>query len=110
MTDTHSSEAPHGPSVTAYNAVFGALIVFTAVSFLVNFALGRGVVAGFIIILGVAVCKATLVAMYFMHLVVDWRKVCILIIPALVLGPLLIIVLWPDSVLVWQQLYAATGP
>ena len=102
MAETHQTEH-HGPNVSAYFKVFGALAVFTLISFLVNFILGRGSFAGFTIILLVAICKAVLVAMIFMHLLLDWKRVYIMIVPALVLGPMLMIVLLPDIVLAWRH-------
>jgi len=98
----------HGEShLQAYLVVFGALIIFTAISFLANTAARHHFIssfASFVIILGVAVCKATLVGMYFMHLITDWGRVFLMIVPALVLAPLLIIVLLPDIVLAWQNI------
>jgi caa(3)-type oxidase subunit IV len=117
MNETHGSEsspaAGHdahdhhdGPSMQSYVVVFGALLAFTVVSFIANYLANHEVVShftSFTIILAVAFCKATLVAMYFMHLIVDWKKVFIMIVPALVLGPMLMIVLLPDMVLAWKR-------
>jgi len=105
MTEGHGGESHHGPSLKAYLLVFGALSVFTAVSFLVNTLLGQGSVTGMLVILGVAVCKAMLVAAFFMHLVVDWGRVYYLIVPALILGALLVVVLLPDIVLTWHHVF-----
>ncbi len=109
MADPHHAEAHHGPDVKAYMVVFAALSVFTAISFLVNATVGRNL-TGMLIILAVAVCKATLVGMYFMHLVVDWGKLYYLIIPALILGTLLIVVLMPDIVLAWHHVTGVQAP
>jgi hypothetical protein len=38
-----------------------------------------------------------------MHLILDWKRVYFLIVPALVLGPMLVIVLLPDIVLGWPH-------
>ncbi len=107
-TETHADS--HGPSVQSFLAVFGALVVFTALSFVAN-TMARyetiSVFTSFVIILGVAVLKALLVAAWFMHLRWDWPKVYIMIVPALILGPLLVIVLLPDIVLAWK--HAAGG-
>jgi len=107
MTDNATpSEGHHGPSIQSYVAVFGALSVFTLISFVANAAAHSetiGVHTSFAIILGVAVVKALLVASWFMHLRWDWPKVYMMIVPALVLGPLLVIVLLPDIVLAWKQ-------
>ena len=105
-------EAAHehqGPNVKAYLVVFVALCVVTTISFIANMMVRAHIISpftSFIIILSVAVFKATLVAMYFMHLVLDWKRVYILIVPALVLGPMLVIVLLPDIVLAWKHVAA----
>jgi cytochrome c oxidase subunit 4 len=108
MNQTHHSE-DHGPSVQAYLVVFAALSVFTAISFVVNATVGRNT-TGLVIILGVAVCKALLVGAYFMHLVVDWKKLYYLIFPAFILGAMMITVLLPDIVLAWPQAGFSPSP
>jgi len=92
MAETHAEH--HGPSVRAYFYVFGALAVFTALSFVANFAAHHQWISlpvSFVIILAVAVCKAVLVAAFFMHLLLDWKRVYIMI------------VLLPDIVLAWHH-------
>jgi caa(3)-type oxidase subunit IV len=104
---TAHAEEHHGPTIKAYVVVFSALLVFTVLSFVSNYFAHKEVIStytSFAIILSVAVCKATLVAMYFMHLVLDWGKVYIMIVPALILGPMLVVVLLPDIVLAWKYL------
>jgi cytochrome c oxidase subunit IV len=108
MTDTHTHDAHHGPGLKAYLVVAVALAIFTAVSFIVNHFVTAGDLsrtAGFTIILSVAVCKATLVGLYFMHLVLDWPKVFYFIIPAFILGVMMMVVLLPDIVLGWQNTF-----
>ena len=108
MADTHHAEGHHGPTFKTYMVIFGALCVLTAVSFIANTAARNHSITdtqSFMIILSVAVVKAVLVGMYFMHLVVDWGKLYYFIIPALVLGALAIIVLLPDIVLGWRHLW-----
>jgi caa(3)-type oxidase subunit IV len=105
-----ASHDSHGPSIPSYLAVFGALSVFTLISFVANLGANTETITvtmAFTIILGVAVVKALLVATWFMHLRWDWPKVYIMIVPALILGPLLVIVLLPDIVLAWK--HAAGG-
>jgi caa(3)-type oxidase subunit IV len=110
MADTHAhaAEHPHGPStVQPYLVVYGALCIFTAVSFIVNWFVRHDYIAagtGFTIILSVAVVKTLLVACYFMHLKWDWDRLYFLIIPALVLAPMLVFALLPDIVLYWHTL------
>src|SRR5579885_2837918 len=98
--ETHS-EGHANSGINGYLVVFGALVVFTAISFVVNFAERAGKIgkeSGFALILGVAVCKAVLVGVFFMHLRFDWRRLYFVIIPVLVLAVLLVIVLLPDTV------------
>ncbi|HEV3446729.1 MAG TPA: cytochrome C oxidase subunit IV family protein, partial [Gemmataceae bacterium] len=76
MTQAHDTEH-HGPAFKAYMVVFGALTIFTAISFIVNWAKRQGYMTestAFTLILAVAVVKAVLVGTYFMHLIVDWGK------------------------------------
>jgi cytochrome c oxidase subunit 4 len=106
MTEAHDEH--HGPDVKAYLVVFGALSIFTALSFLFN-SLARqeppviSHVTSFVLILGVAVIKATLVGMYFMHAKYDWGRIYFLIIPAFILATMMMIVLMPDIVLDWPK-------
>ena len=103
MTDAHDEH--HGPNVKAYLVVFGALSVFTALSFVFNTLARNETIShtqSFMLILGVAIIKATLVGMYFMHLKFDWGRLYFLIIPAFVLGTMMMIVLMPDIVLGWR--------
>src|SRR5207302_1467315 len=99
------AHASHGPTVTTYLVIGVALSVFTAVSFAVNYQVthnGLAPEAGFTIILAVAIVKATLVGAYFMHLKYDWRLVYFMLVPAFILGPMMMIVLLPDIVLAWR--------
>src|SRR5262245_52887124 len=111
MADTHAHAAgghAHGPAtVQPFYVVFGALCVFTAVSFIVNYFVRHGSMAagtGFTVILTVAVVKAVLVAVYFMHLKWDWGRLYFLIIPAMVLAPMLVFAPLPDIVMYWHTL------
>jgi cytochrome c oxidase subunit 4 len=105
MTEAHDEH--HGPNVKSYLVVFGALSVFTGLSFLFNSMARREPpiithTQSFLLILGVAIIKATLVGMYFMHLKFDWGRLYFLIIPAFILGTMMMIVLMPDIVLGWR--------
>jgi len=105
MTEPHAHDAHHGPGFKAYMIVAAALSVFTIVSFVVNHFVTGGSIAketGFVIILSVAVVKATLVGLYFMHLVVDWGRLYYFIIPAFILGTMMLVVFLPDIVLGWK--------
>lgn len=105
MTDTHDSK-DHGSGMTGYLVIFAALSIFTIVSFVVYGAAKSETITretSFLIILTVAVCKALLVAIYFMHLKFDWGKLYFMIVPAMILGCLLVVVLLPDIVLAWKE-------
>jgi cytochrome c oxidase subunit 4 len=109
MADTHGAEhaADHHASVfKAYLTVFIALSVFTAVSFIANWFEQRGkinVMTAVSIIMIVAVIKAFLVGLIFMHLKWDWYKLYFMIVPAFIIGTMMIIVLLPDIVLAWNH-------
>jgi len=96
----------HGPTLNAYFAVFGALCVFTLVSFIANAMVYADIFSAHMamaIIMVVAVVKATLVAMIFMHVKYEWSKLYFLIIPVAVLAVMMIIVLMPDGVMDWHN-------
>jgi cytochrome c oxidase subunit 4 len=106
--DTQHAEGHHGPDVQAYLIVFSALSVFTILSFAFNGAARMeppliSHTTSFLLILSVAVIKACLVGAYFMHLKLDWGRVYFMIIPALILGTMMMIVLLPDIVLAWMS-------
>ena len=106
MTDTHHDES-HGAAVfKAYMVVAVALSIFTACSFIFNWMARHDYIThfvSFVLILGVAIVKATLVAMIFMHLKWDWYKLYFMIVPAFIIGTMMIIVLLPDIVLAWNH-------
>jgi cytochrome c oxidase subunit 4 len=105
MSDASHANGHAAHPVQPYLVVGGALAVFTIVSFVVNVFVRGGSLtpmAGLAIILGVAVVKATLVAIYFMHLKYDWRKVGFIIVPILILGTMFFFVLMPDIVMAWH--------
>ena len=104
MTEPQSHEPAtgHGPNFQMYIWVFVALSVCTAVSFLANLAFGQGGTS-MAIIMVVAVIKATLVAMIFMHLKFDWGRVYCIVIPVSIMAVMMIIVLLPDIVFAWHH-------
>lgn len=98
----------HLMNTKPYLVVFVLLSIFTLVSFVANYFVQHDSISaatGFVLILGVAVVKAVLVATYFMHLKWDWSKLYFLIIPAFVLAPMALFALLPDIVLYWKVLY-----
>jgi cytochrome c oxidase subunit 4 len=95
----------HGPGLQAYLVIFAALSVFTLVSFVANYFARKDpsfAHTSFAIILGVAIVKAALVGTYFMHLIIDIRKLYFLLVPAFILGTMMMFVLMPDIVLAWR--------
>jgi cytochrome c oxidase subunit IV len=105
MSDHHAAEH-HGPNLQAYFVVFGALCIFTLVSFVVNEMVRSHILSahmGMAIIMAVAVCKAVLVCMFFMHLKYEWSKLYFLIVPVAILGVMMMIVLMPDGVVGWPD-------
>ncbi len=106
MTDTHGHGGHAGPSYRGYMVVAGALAIFTASSFGFNRLVNDQVIerhVGFMLILGVAVCKALLVGAYFMHLRWEWGKLYFMIVPAFILGTMMAMVLLPDIVIAWHR-------
>ena len=101
MTQAHDPSQV-GPPFKAYIAVFIALALCTALSFVVNGVFGQNQ-SSMMIILVVAVIKAVLVALIFMHLKFDWSKLYFIIIPVMILTVMMMIVLLPDIVLAWRQ-------
>ncbi len=103
-TEAHNPDAHNGTLVRAYLVIFLALAIFTLVSFIANYAAHEeqgwiSTQTAFTIILGVAIIKAILVAMFFMHLKFDWGRVYFMIVPVLILGVMMMMVLLPDIVL-----------
>lgn len=108
MSDTQSATAHHGPTVVTYLGIFAALAILTTVSFVVYGASKTEIPSispdtAFWIIMAVAVVKTFCVASIFMHLKYDWGNVYFMLVPAIVLGLLVLLVLMPDIVLVWRH-------
>jgi cytochrome c oxidase subunit 4 len=111
MDEAHD-QGHKGPDFKTYMIIFGALSIFTAISFIVNATVGRNM-TGLMIILTVAVVKAILVGVYFMHLILDWPRLYYLIFPTFILAAMFITVLLPDIVLSWHvasPIYGKPGP
>ena len=92
----------HSGIFKIYMIVALVLAVCTAASFVVNYAVRDnhlGVVTGFLLILAVATLKACLVGYYFMHLKWDWRLLYFIIVPAFILGAMMVVILMPDTVI-----------
>ena len=102
MSDLQHADAHagHGPTLVSYLVVGLALSVFTIVSFVVNGLVKSeklAIHAGFAIILGVAIVKATLVGAYFMHLKFERFSLFLTLFPMLILCILLMFISMPDS-------------
>ena len=98
MTEAHRTfdQQQHTESHAPYMKVFFALLVFTILEYLYAkftqdsfFLLVFGLMA-------MAITKATLVGMYFMHLKFEGRWVYIMLVPACILAMVLIFALYPD--------------
>ena len=84
-----------------YIGVFIALCIATGLSFLFNAVLGQNHTSAALIMI-VAVVKAFLVGLIFMHLKYDWSKVYCIIVPVSILCVMMIIILCIDQVFGWH--------
>src|SRR5687767_4491170 len=95
-------EEPHGVSVPAphhhvnYYYIFFALVILTIVTVLVAFHRFESEVVNLLLALLVASIKATLVAMFFMHLKFEGKLIYLIFFVPLMLCVLLIVALIPD--------------
>ena len=90
-------EAPVKSWEKLYLAVFGGLVVFTIVTYLFAENLFHGnLFATVVAVMLIAVCKASLVAMFFMHLKFEGRWKYVLLVPACALAVILVFALLPD--------------
>ena len=104
MTDTHTeshaaADHGHGDMEALYLKIFGVLVICTAISFVTVsswWVHSVGHEAGHIVVMIVAVIKALLVAMFFMHLKWDWNKLYFMLVPSLAVGTILCCALLPD--------------
>ncbi len=85
----------HDQATRRYVNIFGALMVLTAATVGVYY-INLGHAGGIIVAMAIASCKATLVALYFMHLKFEIRSIYIVVGVPLVLTVLLIVALLPD--------------
>src|SRR3954449_1281533 len=102
MADTHSPDEHHGNVFRMYMIVAVALAVCTASSFLFNrMAEWQWIThtTSFLLILGVAILKASMVGWVFMHLKWDWPLTYFIILPIFILGMMMAMVFMPDGVI-----------
>lgn len=101
MTEPHRTydEQQHVESHAPYMKVFFALLIFTVLEyFYAKLASGAGFSLGALILglMVLAVTKASLVGIYFMHLKFEGRWVYLMLVPASILALVLIFALYPD--------------
>jgi caa(3)-type oxidase subunit IV len=84
-----------------YWLVFIVLCVCTALSFAFNWSLGHGAISATLISI-VAIIKAALVVLIFMHLKFDWRKVAAIMVPVLIMCVMTVIIFSIDQALAWH--------
>jgi cytochrome c oxidase subunit 4 len=102
----HHPEEHHGPTVKMYWAIFGALCVLTVATVLaakVDFAqvIGNEQLGGFInnlVALGIAVTKASLVVLFFMHVKYESKLVGLGVIASVIWLLFLILITISDYV------------
>ncbi len=102
MSENHEHA---GPTFQNYLAVFVALCICTALSFVFNELARHEVIdhmasVGAIVV--VAIIKALLVASIFMHLKFDWGKLYCIILPVCVVTVMMVIILSIDTTLAWH--------
>lgn len=114
MSDEHNHDDGHEHHAVNYTAIFGLLCVCTVLSIgfdLAKESLSKPVLI--FLILGVAVCKASFVLLYFMHIKFERAWKYVLLAPTAVLACALPFALAPDiafhyyNVIVPQGLIAA---
>jgi cytochrome c oxidase subunit 4 len=95
MAESHDK----GPS---YMAIFWYLAILTVIEIAVIFLPIAKLLIG-ILLVSLAVAKAALVALYFMHLRFETRTLGLIALTPLVIGSLLVIVLLPDHQYVFHR-------
>ena len=100
MTDHNESGhdyQSHG-STSKFLAVFGALLVLTAISFIVgsNEAIMSTKQVGWTIMMAVSCAKAMLVMLFFMHLKWEANWKYVLTVPASIMAIFFLLMLFPD--------------
>jgi len=112
MSEPSSPVAAHADGMPAsdeqkyyrkYWAVFIALCVCTALSFVFNLALHDHKAVSATLITAVAIIKAGLVVLIFMHLMFDWKKVAAIMVPVLIMCVMMVIILSIDQAEVWHM-------
>jgi cytochrome c oxidase subunit 4 len=108
-TATHSSAVAHEDHQTNYIAIFIYLTVLTGAELLV-YAMNLPTVIKIGLLVALALAKATMVAMYFMHLAMERRGLWIIAATPLVLVAFCYLMLRPDlSKRAWAHKRNAPG-
>jgi len=107
-------EEPHGRTVATphhhvnYLAIFVALVVLTIVTVLVAFHRFESEAVNLAVAMLVAATKASLVAMFFMHMKFEGKLIHLIFVVPLVLCVLLIVALIPDILLTTPGSHSAS--
>src|SRR3954462_14527486 len=88
----------HVESHAPYIKIFLILLVLTILEYFYAMT-GMGLVLLIAGLMALAITKAALVGMYFMHLKFEGRWVYLMLVPACILAMVLVSALWPDMVL-----------
>ena len=98
-----SRPLPHHP--VPYMTVFGALVVLTIITVLVGIymRIPAAEIVNVLIALAIAAVKASLVALFFMHLKFEGKLVRMIFIVPLLLCVLFVVALLPDIVMTHQS-------
>ncbi len=96
MADAHAHKGP------SYMAIFWWLAVLTVIELAVIFAPISRIVIG-VLLVSLAVSKASLVALYFMHLRFEVRTLGYIALTPLAIATLLVFILLPDNFAVHHE-------
>lgn len=95
MTEAAHDAAAHETPIARYVQIFAALIVLTGVTVGLSYV-HLGDYGNIIVGMAVAACKATLVAMFFMHLKYEGKVILFVAIFPLLLMAIVMLALMPD--------------
>ena len=97
MESTNTTDSPPTSQRKVFLIVFGLLVVLTGISFgVANSWIMDDRIIGWSVMVGISVCKAMLVAAFFMHLWWERAWKYALTIPTLFMGSMLVLLLVPD--------------
>ena len=111
---TREPEEPHGTTVPMphhtvnYYGIFAALVVLTIVTVLVAFHRFQSEAVNLALAMIVAATKATLVALFFMHLKFEGKLIYLMLIVPLILCFILVFALIPDILMTRTDSHSAS--